>query len=826
MNYLWKIEMRIIAMKTTGLIFIFLSLSVLTSPAQITFYTHTTTQVGPGIIYKHITAPLNYWNINVLEIDLTDPFILMETVKANDQLQGLEQTTSMAGRRNYQGHEVVGAVNGDFYSAGGVPLNTQVINGQMLKDPINWPVLAFDVQNQPAIQPLNFSGELIANTQNLPVNGINRDRNTDELILYNTFYGASTGTNIYGTECRINILNQWFINDTLRGVVEALSSAGNMNLTQGRVVVSGHGSAGTFLQNNLQVGDTIMISLQLQPGYPQLKQVIGGNLKIVENSVYTGSTNIDIHPRTAAGFSANRQYLYLATVDGRLPGVYVGMSYRELADLMIYLGAEEAINLDGGGSTTMVVYGEIKNHPSDGPERAVANALLCVSNAPVGAGVTHIQVEPDNERVFLKNSLKLRVKGWDEYYHPLPVNLTEVQFTIDSTLGQIDENGILTVANEEDSGFAFIEYQGLTDSAHIVIKGIKDIEILPKSIITDSIRTIQFEVVPTDVDNLHPVIALSDYLWSCLNPAVGTIDSTGRFKGITEGQTQVVVQFRDQADTAVVTVEIGKDTAILDSMESVDNWSIAGVLYDTMVTILTAVDTPRTLGNAALRLDYQFVRSNIGRSWVYLNTNQLVYGLPDTILFDIKSNNLNHIADLIISDDNDELFQASTGLFSTNSNSYETYKIPLSNFNAIDPASTFNFPVKIRSLQIKLWYTTAVGGVNSGTLYFDNLRVKYPTITDIQMNQGFLPSHYNLYQNFPNPFNPHTTIQYEIQEDGEVLLEVYSLLGQKICTLIDKRQTEGKYIIHFEADDLASGIYFYRLRVGEWMEMRKMLLLH
>jgi uncharacterized protein YdaL len=116
--------------------------------------------------------------------------------------------------------------------------------------------------------------------------------------------------------------------------------------------------------------------------------------------------------------------------------------------------------------------------------------------------------------------------------------------------------------------------------------------------------------------------------------------------------------------------------------------------------------------------------------------------------------------------------------------------------------------------------------VNSGTLYFDNLRVKYPTITDIQMNQGFLPSHYNLYQNFPNPFNPHTTIQYEIQEDGEVLLEVYSLLGQKICTLIDKRQTEGKYIIHFEADDLASGIYFYRLRVGEWMEMRKMLLLH
>lgn len=812
-------------MKKIGLIFIILTFLPLRITAQNPFYIHTTTQVGPGIIYKHLSNPFKLWNVNVLEIDLTNPYLVMETVKANDRLQGYEQTTSMASRNSYPGHEVVGAVNGDFYAAGGVPLNTQVVNGEILKDPINWPVIAFDIHNQPAINPVSWWGQVIANNQNRLINGINRDRNTDELILFNSFYGSATGTNIYGTECRLTILNEWLINDTLRGVVEAKSSAGNMTLMKGKAVLSGHGTAGEFIQNNIQIGDTVTLILRLQPGYPQLKQAIGGNLKIVENGVYTGSTNTDIHPRTAAGFSANRQTLYLATVDGRVPGVYVGMSYRELADLMIYLGAYEAINLDGGGSTTMVVHGEIKNHPSDGPERAVANALLSVSIAPNDTVVAHIQVEPDNERVFLKNSLKLRVKGWDQYYHPLPINLTEVQFSIDSTLGWIDPNGVLTVSNQEDSGYAYVNYHGLMDSAFIVIKGIKEVEILPKTVITDSIHVVQFTVIPTDVDNLHPIIALNDYTWSCLDPTIGTIDSVGRFKGKAEGQAQVVVQFLDKSDTAIVTVEIGKDVTVLDSMDTVANWTLSGVLYDSLATTLTVVDTPRTMGNKALRLDYQFERSNQGRSWVYLNTNQLVYGLPDTIMIDIKSNHLTHIADLIISDDNDELFQASTGLFSTTSNNFETYKIPLSKFNPIDPTSTFNFPIRIRSLQIKLWYTTPVGGINTGTLYFDNLRVKYPTLTPIRDDQKYRPLRYNLYQNFPNPFNPQTTIQYEIPGSDNVRLEVFNLLGQKICTLVDDRQPAGKYTLRFQADDLASGIYIYRLQVGEHVAFRKMILL-
>jgi hypothetical protein len=261
-------------------------------------------------------------------------------------------------------------------------------------------------------------------------------------------------------------------------------------------------------------------------------------------------------------------------------------------------------------------------------------------------------------------------------------------------------------------------------------------------------------------------------------------------------------------------------------MESTIAWNVSGVLYDPQATTLTTVDTPRTVGAKSFRLDYQFIRSSAGRSWVYLNSDILVYGLPDTIMLDIKSNHLNHIADIIISDDNDELFTASTGLFNTASNSFETYKVPLTNFNAVTPGASFNFPIRISAIQIKLWYQGAVGDTNRGTLYFDNLRVKYPVITKISADvQNNFPYNFKLFQNYPNPFNPVTTIGYQIGGTEEVLLEIFDLLGRRVVTLVEERQPPGMYQIQFEAGHMASGIYLYRLKTENGIMIKKMILM-
>ena len=93
------------------------------------------TPVGPGIIHHHEVITAGPWEINVLEIDRTNPWIKLETVKANDQLSAYERTSSMSARKDAEAHRVVGAINGDFYATGGIPVGAQVLNGELLKHP-------------------------------------------------------------------------------------------------------------------------------------------------------------------------------------------------------------------------------------------------------------------------------------------------------------------------------------------------------------------------------------------------------------------------------------------------------------------------------------------------------------------------------------------------------------------------------------------------------------------------------------------------------------------------------------------------------------------
>lgn len=87
------------------------------------------------------------------------------------------------------------------------------------------------------------------------------------------------------------------------------------------------------------------------------------------------------------------------------------------------------------------------------------------------------------------------------------------------------------------------------------------------------------------------------------------------------------------------------------------------------------------------------------------------------------------------------------------------------------------------------------------------------------------PSHYNLAQNYPNPFNPTTNIRYTLPASQHVTIEVYNTLGQLVAKLIDKYQAAGSYTIHFDAHELPSGMYIYRLKAGNFTETKKMMLI-
>jgi hypothetical protein len=97
-------------------------------------------------------------------------------------------------------------------------------------------------------------------------------------------------------------------------------------------------------------------------------------------------------------------------------------------------------------------------------------------------------------------------------------------------------------------------------------------------------------------------------------------------------------------------------------------------------------------------------------------------------------------------------------------------------------------------------------------------------VADVKESKSILPAAFYLLENYPNPFNPITMINYQLPMTNEVELSIYNLVGQKIATLVSERQAAGTYRVHWDASGFASGVYLYRLHAGNYVETKKMVL--
>jgi hypothetical protein len=100
------------------------------------------------------------------------------------------------------------------------------------------------------------------------------------------------------------------------------------------------------------------------------------------------------------------------------------------------------------------------------------------------------------------------------------------------------------------------------------------------------------------------------------------------------------------------------------------------------------------------------------------------------------------------------------------------------------------------------------------------------SLTEVQgPREGEMPSRFILSQNYPNPFNPSTTINFALPKSGQVELKIYNTLGQEVASLINEEKSAGTYSAQWNAGNVASGVYFYQLKAGEYSDTKKLLLI-
>ena len=107
---------------------------------------------------------------------------------------------------------------------------------------------------------------------------------------------------------------------------------------------------------------------------------------------------------------------------------------------------------------------------------------------------------------------------------------------------------------------------------------------------------------------------------------------------------------------------------------------------------------------------------------------------------------------------------------------------------------------------------------------------KDTVLTEIKFRKLEIPESYILFQNHPNPFNPETSISYQIPEAAQVEIKIFNTMGQNIKTLISQKQNAGYYLVHWDGNDsngnkVVSGIYMYRIEAGDFICIKKMTLM-
>lgn len=338
--------------------------------------------IPPGLEYVHQRIGIGPLSIHLIKIDRSQPQFAFTSTLAKKSIYDLEPLRRQIQALDPMLGKPLVAVNGDFFRIRpgpyqGDPLGLQIIQGELASSPTNtcfwfdpkgYPHMAYV---QPAFRATWPDGTRVKFD-------INQECTENSAVLYTPTMGSSTRTE----NCIEFILEKcddsgWLpikTGQTYNGCISSVNHNTNSVIPKDKLVLS----IGSTLINkikNTESGTVLALSFKTSPDLTGVDIAIGGGPVLIQNAKVQQFTGYQPrHPRTAIGW--NDKHFFLLVVDGRQKDLSIGMTLSELAEFMLKLECTEALNLDGGGSSTFWLNGKIMNSPSDGRERWIANGLV------------------------------------------------------------------------------------------------------------------------------------------------------------------------------------------------------------------------------------------------------------------------------------------------------------------------------------------------------------------------------------------------------------------------------------------------------------------
>ncbi|MCZ8536629.1 phosphodiester glycosidase family protein [Paenisporosarcina quisquiliarum] len=713
--------------------------------------------LSPGIHHETISTTVGGYpqKVNKLSIDVTNPYTKIEYGVSNP-INTLKTVTNLSKEHTYPSHNVVGAINASFftyanrYPAYLLAKNDQIVNLGRVSTNFNdymYVPAAFGVtaENKAKVGRYSLERTIEHNGLSFTTTDMNRERANNELILYTEgFREDKTRQNQYGIEVVVTgvpkkVDSELTFGEKVTGKVSAIRPYGqytSSTIPKDGFVLSAQGTE-TSKISSMKIGDDVSLTIDVDAAWKGSQFMLASGPLLVQEG--KSALTIDVAAsratertsRTAVATDATGSRAYFVTVDGRQSGYSQGMTLLEFSKYLVSIGAYNALNLDGGGSTAMVtrrygnVYPSLINRPSDGSERSVSAILEAISTAPYGQA-THVNVSQDQEGIVAVGaSLGFKVNYvLDQFYNPLIVDSTKLELQeVSDGIGKIENNRF--VGLKAGTGTIIAKYDTATVSIPITVTDtIDQLVASPSEVRVGLGESASFQVNGIS-KNQKVIFNPAAVSWTTTG-GVGTLNGTTFNSGNTEATGSITGTFG--AARVSIPVTVSNKPLQVSGLES-----LTGLKSETIRSSAT-IGLEKTLqskeGSGSIKLSYDFSSYVDGTSASYMTwTNGLsIPAAPKKIGAWVYGDGANHWLRAAITDVNGR--ETTMDLTPEGGLNWVGWKY----VEATIP-SNVQSPVKLNKIYIA---ETSASKKGKGAIWIDQVQAVYSNQPDLA--KSFIPS--------------------------------------------------------------------------------------